>query len=43
MHDFKVGAAYKVSQNLALTADYTYRKWDLQQGSISSLGVKYSF
>ena len=43
MHDFKVGAAYKVSQNLALTADYTYRKWDLQQGSITSLGVKYSF
>jgi hypothetical protein len=43
MHDFKVGAAYKVSQNLALTADYTYRKWDLQQGSISSVGVKYSF
>ena len=43
MHDFKAGAAYKVSQNLALTADYTYRNWDLQKGSISSLGVKYSF
>lgn len=43
MHDFKVGAAYKVSQNWALTADYTYRNWDLQKGSISSLGVKYSF
>ncbi|MEG0008349.1 autotransporter [Aeromonas lusitana] len=43
MHDFKVGGAYKLTQNLALTADYTYRHWDLQQGSISSLGVKYSF
>jgi hypothetical protein len=43
MHDFKVGGAYKLTQSLALTADYTYRKWDLQQGSISSLGVKYSF
>ena len=43
MHDFKAGAAYKVSQNLALTADYTYRNWDLQKGSITSLGVKYSF
>ncbi|MDF2391257.1 outer membrane beta-barrel protein [Aeromonas sp. 2MA4] len=43
MQDFKVGAAYKVSQNLALTADYTYRNWDMQKGSISSLGVKYSF
>ncbi|WP_439841574.1 outer membrane beta-barrel protein [Aeromonas taiwanensis] len=43
MHDFKVGAAYKLTQNLALTADYTYRNWDLQKGSISSLGVKYSF
>lgn len=43
MHDFKVGGAYKLNQNWALTADYTYRKWDVQQGSISSLGVKYSF
>lgn len=43
MHDFKAGAAYKLTQNLALTADYTYRNWDLQKGSISSLGVKYSF
>ena len=43
MHDFKVGGAYKLNQNWALTADYTYRNWDLQKGSISSLGVKYSF
>ena len=43
MHDFKVGGAYKLNQNWALTADYTYRSWDLQKGSISSLGVKYSF
>jgi opacity protein-like surface antigen len=43
MQDFKVGAAYKLTQSLALTADYTYRHWDLQQGSITSLGVKYSF
>ncbi|MGL4251289.1 MAG: autotransporter [Aeromonas sp.] len=43
MHDFKVGGAYKLNQNWALTADYSYRKWDLQKGSISSLGVKYSF
>ncbi|PJG58293.1 autotransporter [Aeromonas cavernicola] len=43
MHDFKVGGAYKLNQNWALTADYSYRHWDLQQGSISSLGVKYSF
>lgn len=43
MHDFKVGGAYKFNQNWALTADYTYRNWDLQKGSISSLGVKYSF
>ncbi|ENY71525.1 outer membrane beta-barrel protein [Aeromonas diversa] len=43
MHDFKVGAAYKLSPAWALTADYTYRNWDLQKGSISSLGVKYSF
>ncbi|MFB2864140.1 autotransporter [Aeromonas sp. MdU4] len=43
MHDFKVGGAYKLNQNWALTADYTYRKWDVQQGSISSVGVKYSF
>jgi hypothetical protein len=38
-----VGGAYKLNQNWALTADYTYRNWDLQKGSISSLGVKYSF
>mgnify|MGYP001011365671 FL=1 len=25
MHDFKVGGAYKLNQNWALTADYTYR------------------
>ena len=43
MHDFKVGGAYKLNQNWALTADYTYRNWDLQKGSISSVGVKYSF
>ncbi|QFI55467.1 outer membrane beta-barrel protein [Aeromonas simiae] len=43
MNDFKVGAAYKLAPNWALTADYTYRHWDLQQGSITSLGVKYSF
>ncbi|MFG0833848.1 autotransporter outer membrane beta-barrel domain-containing protein [Aeromonas bivalvium] len=43
MQDFKVGGAYKLTQNLALTADYTYRRWDLQQGSITSLGVKYNF
>jgi len=43
MHDFKVGGAYKLNPNWALTADYTYRNWDLQKGSISSLGVKYSF
>ncbi|MEH8116221.1 autotransporter [Aeromonas allosaccharophila] len=43
MHDFKVGGAYKLNQSWALTADYTYRNWDLQKGSISSLGVKYSF
>ncbi|MFB2853764.1 outer membrane beta-barrel protein [Aeromonas allosaccharophila] len=43
MQDFKVGGAYKLNQNWALTADYTYRNWDLQKGSISSLGVKYSF
>ena len=43
MHDFKVGGAYKLNQNWALTADYTYRNWDLQKGSISSLCVKYSF
>lgn len=28
---------------LALTADYTYRRWDLQQGSITGLGGKYHF
>ncbi|MGH1411153.1 MAG: autotransporter [Aeromonas sp.] len=43
MHDFKVGGAYKLNQNWALTADYTYRNWNVQKGSISSLGVKYSF
>jgi outer membrane autotransporter protein len=43
MEDFKVGAAYKLNPNWALTADYTYRYWDLQKGSIYGLGVKYSF
>lgn len=43
LHDIKVGAAYKFSKQWALTADYTYRFWTPQQGSITSLGIKYSF
>ncbi|HDO1318398.1 autotransporter [Aeromonas veronii] len=43
MHDIKIGADYNFNSKWALTADYTYRFWEPQQGSITSLGIKYTF